>query len=101
MLHAKTRQELVHMLERLKAVLANIGLELNAEKTRIITTAIETNIAYSTLMLTATWFKYSLILKNTCSSDEKSALIFADAQLLKLPTGSTSLVASSTSSGMF
>ena len=101
MLHAKTRQELVHMLERLKAVLANIGLELNAEKTRIITTAIETNIAYSTLMLTATWFKYSLILKNTCSSDENSALIFADAQLLKLPTGSTSLVASSTSSGMF
>ncbi|OLP87387.1 hypothetical protein AK812_SmicGene31395 [Symbiodinium microadriaticum] len=34
------------MLERLKAVLANIGLELNAEKTRIITTASEANIAY-------------------------------------------------------
>ena len=46
MLYAKTWQELVHMLERLKAVLANIGLELNAEKTRIITTASETNIAY-------------------------------------------------------
>ena len=46
MLYAKTWQELVHMLERLKAVSANIGLELNAEKTRIITTASETNIAY-------------------------------------------------------
>ena len=34
------------MLERLKAVLANVGLDLNAEKTRIITTASETNIAY-------------------------------------------------------
>ncbi|OLP93183.1 Retrovirus-related Pol polyprotein from type-2 retrotransposable element R2DM [Symbiodinium microadriaticum] len=46
MLYAKTWQELVRMLERLKAVLANIGLELNAEKTRIITTASETNVAY-------------------------------------------------------
>ena len=46
MLYAKTWQELVRMLERLKAVLANIGLELNADKTRIITTASETNVAY-------------------------------------------------------
>ena len=46
MLYAKTWQELVRMLDRLKAVLANIGLELNAEKTRIITTASETSIAY-------------------------------------------------------
>ena len=46
MLYAKTWQEVVRMLERLKTVLANIGLELNAEKTRIITTASETSIAY-------------------------------------------------------
>ena len=42
-------------------------------------------------MLTATWFKYSLILKHTGTSDEKSPLIFADAQLLTWPTGSTPL----------
>ena len=54
-----------------------------------------------TLMLTATWFRFSLILKHTCTSDEKSPLIFADARLLKLPTGSTPLGAISTSSGMF
>jgi len=46
MLYAITWQELVLMLEGLKAALANIGLELNAEKTRIMTTASETNFAY-------------------------------------------------------